>query len=100
MVWYLETRKNQGFTVILAVLLSEHGGFETPNAHGEYIFEQDAGGKRQDPTKPNDRYFKHVDWVVAQAAKRGLTICMVPTWGKYINSVGALQHCMLSRSSS
>lgn len=74
--------------MILAVLLSEHGGFETPNAHGEYIFEQDAGGKRQDPSKPNDRYFKHVDWVVEQAAKRGLTICMVPTWGKYINSVG------------
>jgi hypothetical protein len=72
---YLENRRAKGFTVIQAVALAEMDGLDTPNMYGEKPL---IGN---DPTKPNDAYFKHVDWVVDTAAKKGLYIGFLPTWG-------------------
>jgi hypothetical protein len=72
---YLKDRASKGFTVIQAVVLAELDGIETPNALG------DKPLLDRDPTKPNEPYFKHVDWVVARANALGLTIGMLPTWG-------------------
>jgi len=72
---YLENRAAKGFTVIQAVVLAELDGLNTPNAYGDTPFIND------DPTKPNETYFKNVDFIVNKAQELGLYIGMLPTWG-------------------
>jgi hypothetical protein len=74
---YLENRRAKGFTVIQAVVLAELGGLTVPNAEGNLALT----GK--DPAHPNEDYFKHVDWVLAEARRVGLWIGLLPTWGSY-----------------
>ena len=81
---YLKDRAAKGFTVIQAVVLAELDGLHDPNPYGQTPLVND------DPTKPNERYFEHVDFIVKQAADLGLTIGMLPTWGdKWRNDKGA-----------
>ena len=54
---------------------------------GDCIFLPDEKGSMNNPTRPNEAYFRHIDWVVDEAHKRGITIALVPTWGRYINGV-------------
>ncbi|MCC6585290.1 MAG: glycoside hydrolase family 140 protein [Bryobacterales bacterium] len=75
---YLENRKQKKFTVIQAVALAELDGLDTPNAYGEKPL---IGN---DPTRPNARYFEHVDWIVNRAREKGLYIGMLPTWGNKV----------------
>ena len=72
---YLKDRADKGFTVIQAVVLAEVDGIRTPNAYGETPLHDN------DPLKPNEAYFAHVDWVVNLAESLGLYIGMLPTWG-------------------
>jgi hypothetical protein len=72
---YLETRSRQGFTVIQAVVLAEFDGLHTPNAYGELPLFND------DPTRPNENYFKQVDYIIDRAGEKGLVIGLLPTWG-------------------
>ncbi len=72
---YLKQRAEQGFTVIQAVALAELQGLKDPNAYWEVPL------KDLDPTKPNDAYFQHVDWIIDKAAELGLYIALLPTWG-------------------
>ncbi|QEC53217.1 collagenase-like protein with putative collagen-binding domain [Anseongella ginsenosidimutans] len=73
--YYLENRAEKGFTVIQAVVLAEFDGLHAPNPYGEIPLIED------DPARPNEAYFKHVDFIVNKAAKLGLFIGMLPTWG-------------------
>lgn len=77
--FYLENRRQKGFNVIQAVVLAELDGLHTPNPYGELPLIND------DPTQPNETYFDHVDFVVNTAAKKGLYIGMLPTWGDKVN---------------
>lgn len=72
---YLSIRAQQRFTVVQTVLLAEFDGLRTPNAEGELPLID------LDPTRPNDRYFRLVDWVVACAQNLGLVMGLLPTWG-------------------
>jgi hypothetical protein len=72
---YLKDRAARGFTVIQAVVLAEFDGLHGPNAYGQTPLAND------DPTRPNEKYFEHVDWVTAKANELGLYIGMLPTWG-------------------
>ncbi|QJD81256.1 DUF4038 domain-containing protein [Spirosoma rhododendri] len=72
---YLQKRAEQGFTVIQTVALAELDGLNTPNANG------DKPLINNDPTMPNDAYFRHVDFVIDRAAELGLVIGLLPTWG-------------------
>jgi len=72
---YLKDRKAKGFTVIQAVILAELDGLNTPNAEGERPLIDN------DPAKPNEAYFKHVDWVFKKAQELGLYIAALPSWG-------------------
>ncbi len=72
---YLRNRAAKGFTVVQAVVLAELDGLHTPNAYGERPLVGD------DPLRPNEAYFAHVDWIVRRAGELGLTIAMLPTWG-------------------
>jgi hypothetical protein len=76
---YLENRAEKGFTVIQAVVLAELDGLNTPNPYGEKPL------INNDPTKPNEAYFEHVDFIVNKAAALGLFIGMLPTWGDKFN---------------
>ena len=75
---YLKRRAEQGFTVIQAVALAEEDGLHVPNANGDLPLIND------DPTKPNEAYFKQVDFVIDKAAEYGLVIAFLPTWGDKI----------------
>ena len=79
---YLENRARKGFTVIQAVVLSEIGGLDAPNAYGDLPLLD------RDPTRPNEAYFRHVDYIVDKAEELGLFIGMLPTWGSYWKLVG------------
>lgn len=71
---YLKNRADKGFNTILAVALAEYE-FDKPNAAGELPLGSN------DPTKPRDAYFAHIDWVIDQAAALGLYTALLPTWG-------------------
>lgn len=75
---YLQNRADKGFTVIQAVVLAELNGLRDPNPYGHLPL------LNEDPTKPNEEYFKHVDYIVNKAGELGLYIGMLPTWGDKI----------------
>ncbi|HLF33820.1 MAG TPA: glycoside hydrolase family 140 protein [Cyclobacteriaceae bacterium] len=72
---YLQDRAAKGFTVIQAVVLAELDGLKTPNSNGDLPF---IG---MDLSKPNEKYFQHVDYIVDKAASLGMFIGMLPAWG-------------------
>lgn len=72
---YLENRRAKGFTVIQAVVLAEVDGLNVPNMEGNKPLIDN------DPLKPNEAYFSHVDWVLKKAAEKGIFIGLLPTWG-------------------
>jgi hypothetical protein len=74
---YLEDRARKGFTVIQAVALAEADGLSVPNAYGDLPLAD------KDPTRPNDAYFRHVDYIVRKAEALGMFTGLLPTWGKY-----------------
>ncbi len=63
---YLENRRAKGFTVIQAVALAELDGLNTPNMEGEKPLVDN------NPAKPNEKYFAHVDWVIRKAEDKGI----------------------------
>lgn len=77
---YLKRRAEQGFTVIQAVVLAEIDGLNTPNAYGHTPLHDN------DPNRPDEDYFRHVDWIVAKANALGLYVGLLPTWGSYWHS--------------
>lgn len=78
---YLADRASKKFTVVQAVALAEFDGLHTPNALGHVPLIDD------DPTKPNEPYWQHVDFIVNKANSLGLHIGMLPTWGDKYNTV-------------
>ena len=76
---YLADRAQKKFTVLQAVILAELDGLHTPNAYGQLPLVGD------DPTKPNEEYFRHVDYIVSKTNELGMYIGMLPTWGSWWN---------------
>ena len=73
-VEYLDRRSRQGFNVIQASLISEHDGI-TPNVYGDQALHD------EDPTRPNESFFRVVDAYLDLAARRGIYVAALPTWG-------------------
>lgn len=76
---YLQNRAEKGFNVIQAVVLAELDGIRIPNAYGDLPLQG------IDPTKPNEAYFTHVDYIVNKANDLGMFVGMLPTWGDKFN---------------
>ncbi len=82
---YLRNRSSKGFTVIQAVLAWSAGGSgsevksPTANPNGDKPWLND------NPSTPNDAYFKHVDRLIDYAREQGLILAVLPTWGYYVN---------------
>jgi hypothetical protein len=72
---YFKTRSEQGFTVIQASAAELGERNITGNAYGEKpVIDRDL-------TKPNEKYFEFVDYVIDKAEQYHLTIALLPTWG-------------------
>ncbi len=76
---YFNVRQQQGFNVIQAVILAETDGVRLPNANGHTPLLGD------DPTRPNEYYFRYVDDLIRLAASKGLYIGLLPTWGDKVH---------------
>ena len=80
--FYLENRRQKRFSVIQAVALAEFDGLTQPNVDGEVpLFDND-------PLRPNEAYFKHLDQVIALAGQKQLWVGLLPTWGDKIELLG------------
>jgi hypothetical protein len=89
---YLDDRRAKGFTVIQVMVLHTA---DDRAANGALALERgDPARPRvtpgRDPSDQNEYdYWDHVDWVVGEAAARGLYLALVPAWGALARS-GAL----------
>lgn len=85
---YLEKRRQQGFTVVQAVALSELDGLRVPSAYGHVPLVD------LDPARPavrgdgEDDYWKHVDFVLDRALAKGIALALLPTWGDKLGPQG------------
>ncbi len=78
-IYYLSERARQGFNVIQAVALAEMDGLNEPNSYGvRPLLENDPG-------RPNEVYFEHVDYIINAADSLGMYIALLPTWGDKVN---------------
>lgn len=72
---YIARRKEQGFSALQVMLT---GFLGMTNRAGELPF---AGTPpEQDFTRPNERFFAHVDRVVAEAQGQGMLLAIAPAW--------------------
>ena len=76
---YLSDRAAKGFNVIQAVALAELDGLNDPNPYGHRPLIDN------DPRRPNEPYWQHVDYVINSANALGLYVGLLPTWGDKIN---------------
>jgi Protein of unknown function (DUF4038)/Putative collagen-binding domain of a collagenase len=97
---YLDDRKQKGFNVIQVMLI--HDVKLAVNVYG------DSSIRNGDVSKPviNDEhvvddlkygYWDHVDFIINEAAKRGIYMALVPVWGgnvKYINEIQAKSYAI------
>ncbi len=72
---YLKRRAEQGFNLVQAVVLAEMDGLRVPNAYGNLPLID------EDPSKPNEKYFEHVDYIIDRAAFYNINIGLLPSWG-------------------
>ena len=82
--FYLEDRRQKGFNAILLNLI-EHGFADNPpkNVYGKGPFTTPG-----DFSTPNEAYFAHVDWVLNQAAEKGILVLVSATYVGYDNVQG------------
>ncbi|MHC1763067.1 MAG: glycoside hydrolase family 140 protein [Verrucomicrobiia bacterium] len=72
---YIARRKEQGFTALQVMLT---GFLGMTNRAGELPF---AGTPpEQDFARPNEKFFAHVDLVVAEARRQGMLLAIAPAW--------------------
>lgn len=85
-VRYLDNRAQLGYTVVQAVAIAELDGVNTPNAYGHKPFAFDRGPKEPEPIVAegqDDDYWDHVDFIVKAANDHGITVALLPTWGRW-----------------
>lgn len=92
---YLDDRKQKGFNVVQVMLI--HDITLGVNKYGDSsIHNQDVSkpvvtaGKKFGDKQQYD-YWDHVDYIIDEAAKRGIYMALVPVWGGNIKHVNAAQ---------
>jgi hypothetical protein len=89
-IQYLQTRKEQGFNVVQVMILHEMRS--TKNAYGDSALIRrnvatpavTPGNSFSDPTAYD--YWDHMDFIINEAAKRGIYMAMVPVWGSNVKN--------------
>jgi hypothetical protein len=83
----ITTRKSQGFSVLQGVALAEFNGIRERNRYGDLPLHDEDPSKLAttpgaDPADPDQYdYWDHVDFAIREAAKVGIYIGLLPTWG-------------------
>jgi hypothetical protein len=77
---YLENRRQKGFNSIIVNLI-EHKFHGPIDRYGEGPFTTPG-----DFSTPNEKYFEHADWVMRQAAQKGIQVFLAPIYLGYINT--------------
>jgi hypothetical protein len=81
---YLDARAAQGFTLVQAVAVFPQAGGPGPNPYGHDPLADGMTPATTDGAAPEDEeqydYWDHVDFVVAEAAERGIRIGLLPVW--------------------
>ena len=88
-IHYLDVRQRQGFNVVQVMLLHE---LTSKNVYGDYALNNgDVASPRvtqgynfADTTAYD--YWDHVDFIIDEAAKRGIYMALVPVWGSNVKS--------------
>jgi hypothetical protein len=89
-IQYLQTRKEQGFNVVQVMVLHELK--VAKNAYGDSALVNlnvatpaiTKGSDFSDVTAYD--YWDHVDFIIDEAAKRGIYMAMVPVWGSNVKA--------------
>jgi hypothetical protein len=71
---YLKDRAAKGFTVIQVYVIR---GLGSPDPDGNTVLNGALPFLEQDPTRPNEAYFKNIDEIVARANELGLVMALV-----------------------
>lgn len=75
---YMEKRASQGFTVIQAVAVMGYSfPWNAPNQYGQCPFHDG------DPSKPNEEFWKHADYIINRAKSLGMYVAILPAWGSF-----------------
>jgi hypothetical protein len=75
---YFDKRKAEGFNVSLITIESWQG---MKNRYNEAAFNSFY-------TDPNESFWKYIDFIINEAAKRGIYIALLPSWGDVIKNSG------------
>ncbi|HOZ96888.1 MAG TPA: glycoside hydrolase family 140 protein [Niabella sp.] len=86
---YLDARKQQGFNVVQVMVLHT---LVVKNVYGHFALKEGdvskplitSGNSFENKTEYD--YWDHVDYVIDEAAKRGIYIALVPVWGSAVKS--------------
>lgn len=73
--FYLQNRAQKGFNVVQVMGISEFGGLSRPNREGHLPLHN------QNPETPNEAYWELCDFAVETAARLGIVLAILPTWG-------------------
>ena len=77
-LYLMDKRVQQGFTVLQMVALDPERDYGMHNPCGEpALFDYNL-------SKRNEKYFEYLDWIIDEADKRGLYICLLPIWGQLV----------------
>ncbi len=82
-IQFLDNRAARKFNVLQSVAIAELEGHTDPNAYGHLPFADLDVTKPAVKDGPQNDYWDHVDFIVAEANKRGLYIGFLPTWGRF-----------------
>ncbi len=82
-VKFLDDRAAKKFNVLQSVAIAELEGHTDPNPYGHLPFVDLDVTKPSLKDGPQNDYWDHVDFIVAEANQRGLYIGFLPTWGRF-----------------
>jgi len=77
---YFSNRAAKGFTVIQSVIVRAPIGSSWANAYGFEPFENRDWSQPRLRSGPNDDYWDHVDWCIAEARRHQLYMAALPFW--------------------
>jgi hypothetical protein len=81
---YLDTRTEQGFTVIQAVALAEKGGLDVPTPAGHTPLRNNDPATPDVREGPDNDYWDDVDYMIDYANARGMYVALWAAWGSMV----------------
>jgi hypothetical protein len=82
---YLDTRAEQGFTVIQAVALAEKGGLDVPTPAGHLPLVDEDPARPAVVDGPDNDYWDDVDYMIDYANSKGMFVAVWVAWGSMVS---------------